>query len=499
MDKLDRSHAFASPALYTTVTHDNSADFILPEYMSPIRRVVSVEASPLPESRFQSGTALELGGTLAFRVLYIGEDSTLNCASVTTEYIASCSLGDVQIPDASRIGVDTTAENVSCRVTGPRAFSLRTRMKTALLHLQHRSAEESALDTAGIRLSPQEEQSIERQSKTSCDVHLSRGEVTCTASGNLRLTPETKVIRAAGSVRVEEARAQAGEVLARGETILHVLTLSPDGRFITVESRAPFSETIPVSDAASGAEARAWGRSASVILRPGETETAWEIEYDLEAETALSEEKTYTSDAYSTAFASETESETMDSLHLLRCGVSALTVTGESGRQSKASPAESVIDTCAVASADHVEMRDGKLILHGIAAVSVLLTGNGDVVSEEFTLPFRCEMNARSGEGTDLIFRCSVEVISASARPEGEKLAVTLDLCISITAMSRSVIHPVKKITVNRAEPQKRREGSVRLCFPEPGEPVWEIAKRYAVRRSALTDAEVSDGSPMIV
>jgi hypothetical protein len=467
--------------------------------MSPIRRVVSVEVSPLPESRFQSGTALELGGTLAFSVLYVGEDSTLNCASVTTEYTSSCSLGDVQIPDASRIGVDTTVENVNCRVTGPRAFSLRTRMKTALLHLQSRSAEESVLDTAGIRLSPQEEQSIERQSKLSSNVHLSRGEMTCTASGSLRLAPDTRVIRACGAVRVEEARAQTGEVLTRGETILHVLTLTPDGHFAVVESRTPFSETIAVSDAVPGSDARAWGRSASVILRPGDGETAWEIEFDLEAEAACTMEQTYTSDAYSTVFASDTEAESIDSLRLLRCGVCALTVTGESGRQSKASPTESVIDTRAAASADHIEVRDGKLILHGVAAVSVLLTGNGDVVSEEFTLPFRCEMNAHAGDVSDLISRCAVEVISASARPDGEKLAVTLDLCISITAMSRSIIHPVKKITVNRSEPHIRREGSVRICFPEPGESVWEIAKRYAVRRSLLTEAEVSDGSPMIV
>ena len=500
MDKLTQTPAaFSFPALQTTLTHDSSADFILPEYMSPIRRVVSVEAAALPESRFLSGSALEFGGTLAFSVLYVGEDSTLCCASVTTEYTGSCALGDTQIADTSRIGIDTAAENVTCRVTGPRAFTVKTRMKTALQLLGSSSVEEIVTDTAGARASASDEQSLERRMQTAHDVQLFRGECTCTASGTLPLPPDTKVIRATGAVRMEEAKSSAGEVLAVGEVLLHALTLSPDGRFATVEARSPFRETIPTADAAAGDEARAWGRAASVIIRPGESETGWEIEYDLEAEAARPSERTYTADAYSVAFASETETEAADSLRLLRCGINSLTVTGEGGRQSKPHPEEIVLDTCACASADHLEMREGKLILHGIAAVSVLLTGDGDVTAEEFTLPFRREMSCHGGEAADLLHRCSVEVMSASARQEGDKLAVTLELCISLTAMSRTTIRPMKKITLNRTAPHSRREGSVRICFPEPGESLWEIAKHYAVRRDTLSEAEISDGSPMIV
>jgi len=500
MDKLAQTTAaLSSPALLTSFTHDNSADFILPEYMAPIRRVVSVEVTVLPESRFLNGPALEFGGTLAFSVLYVGEDGTLSCASVTTEYTASCALGDTQIADTSRIGADTSAENVTCRVTGPRAITLRTKMRTALLLLEQKTVEETILDSAGIRAAAADEQALERRTAAAHDVQLSRGECTCTAAASLHLPPETKTIRASGAVRIEEARASAGEVQARGEVLLHVLTLSPEGRFVTVESRVPFAETVPVPDAAQGDEARASGRAASVTLRPGDAETAWEIEYDLEAETARPSEQTYTVDAYSVACASEVETEAADSLCLLRCGVNALTVTGESGRQSKPAPGESVIDTRASASADHMEVRDGKLILHGIAAVSVLLTGEGDVVCEEFTLPFRCEMNSRGGDAADLLSRCSVEVVSASARPEGDKLAVTLDLCISALAMSRATIRPVRKITLNRAEVHARRDGVVRICYPDPGESMWEIAKRYAVRRNTLGEAEASDGTPMIV
>jgi len=101
MDKHTTAPALSAPILLTSMTHESAADFVLPEYMPPIRRVISVEAVPLPESRFLSGTAMELGGTLAFAVLYIGEDGAVSCASVTSEYTASCALGEIQIAEES--------------------------------------------------------------------------------------------------------------------------------------------------------------------------------------------------------------------------------------------------------------------------------------------------------------------------------------------------------------------------------------------------------------
>ena len=500
MDKQLRAHAaLSAPALLTSLSHEAAADFVLPEYMPPIRRVVSVEASPLPESRFLSGAALELGGTLALSILYIGEDSALSCAAVTAEYNASCAVGEAQIPDASRVGVDTVAENVTCRVTAPRAFTIRARMRTHLILLHDCPLEEHITDAGGGRATPADEIAMERLTKTAQDVTLSRGEGTFTAAGTLAVAPETKIIRAHGAVRIEEARAADGAVNVRGEVLLHALCLTPDGRFTTADARAPISETVSVPDAADGDAARAWGRAASVTLQPGEKDFSWEIEYDLEAEAAHAGEQPYTADAYSTACAAEVTTEEAESLSLLRCGVSALTVSGEGGRQSKPQAGETVIDTRATAVMDHIEAREGQLILHGIAAAAVLIAADGDLVSEEFTLPFRCEMKGTGADPTDLIARSVVEVISASARPDGDKLAVNLELCISTLALGREKIRAVKAVTLDRAAPHRRRDGVIRICYPDPGEPLWEIAKRYAVKRSSLGEAEIADGAPMIV
>lgn len=501
--------AFSAPACLTSLSHDASEDFSLPEYMPPIRRIVSVEAVALPESRFLSDAALELGGTLSFSVLYIGEDGVLFCAPLTSEYTASCALGDTALPDAARIGVDTTVENVNCRVSGPRALTLRTRMKTRLTALSVRTVEERRVDTTGARWSPAEEQAVERRMEEARDVTLNRGELTATAGGTLPLGADTRIIRAGGVLRVEEARSAENAVSVRGEVILRVLYRTEEGTLATAEAKAPFSETVTVSGAEEGDPARAWGRVAAVTVKNGEGAYTWEIEYDLEAESARESVQAYTADAYSTSCAAEIGFAEAESMTLLRCGTSALSVTGEGGRQSKVSPGERIADVTATASADHWEIRGDQLVLHGVAAVSVLLCADGEAVSEEFTVPFRCEL-AREPQATmsqatmsqvasEMITRCAIAVTAATVRTEGERFAVHLELCISSLAIARETVRCVSSITLDRAAPTARRDGVIRICYPDPGESMWEIARRYAVPRAALGEAEVSDGSAIIV
>ena len=501
MEKLTNAPALHAPIMLTSLTHESSADFILPEYMPPIRRIVSVEAVPLPESRFLNGSALELGGTLAYAVLYIGEDSAVSCASVTADYTASCALGDTPIADAARVCVDTVAENITCRVTAPRAFTVRTRMKTQVQAFAPRPIEEKITDSAGARPTAADVIALERLSREANDAIRCRGESTVTVSGSVSTAPVSKFIRASGAVRVDEAKADDGTIRLRGEVLLHALCLSPDGRFIRVDAKAPLDESVPVTGAMEHDAARGWGRVAAVTVHPGETDGAipWEIEVDLEAESARPGKIAYTADAYSTACASEITAEEADSLTLLRCANCALTVSGEGGRQSKPQSGESVVDVTATAAAERMEARDAHLILHGTASVAVLLAAEGDLISEEFTIPFRCEMPSEADAEGELLWRCVPQVIAADARPAGDKLAVHLELAVSTSAVARGKIRCVTGVTLDKNAPHHRREGEIRICFPSPGEPLWEIAKRYAVPRSRLGDADLADGEPVLV
>lgn len=488
----------------STLTHEAAEDFLLPDYMPAVRRVVRVEATPLPENRFLTGSAIEFGGTVAYSVLYIGEGGELFTAPLTTEYTASSALGDSGVSDAAAVGIDTAAENVTCRVTAPRRLTLKCRMKTKLTATVPVMIGETVAESTGARITPADEIALERLTAEAHNTVLSRGELTATSEGTI--AAEGKIIRCGGAVRVEEAVAGEGAVTVRGDVVVFVIYLSPEGTYSTASAKEPFTETVTVPGAEPGDAARAVGRAASVAVTVSEDGSRFEIEYDLEAETARACTALYTADIFSTDCAAASEFTEEDSLSLVKCAQGSLTVSGEGERRSKAAAGESILDTHAVASVEHAELQNGRLILTGNCAVSVLILAEGDVVSEEFTLPWRYECDSPVPSASDLLWRCTAETVGAVTRFEGDKFSVRLDLAVSMTVLSREKIRRVKTATLTKSEKRAADDGCIRVTYPARGESLWEIAKRYGVSRSTIRaqngipDVETEcDGAPLLI
>lgn len=506
---MNNERSLTAVSCLTSLTHESAEDFTLPDYMPAIRRVISVTASPLPESRFLTGAAMEFGGTIAYSVLYLGEGDEIYCAPLTSEYSASVALGDSVISDASAVGIDTSSENVTCRVIAPRKLTLKCRMKTKIAAFAPVPLTETVKDSAGRPVNAGE-WNLERLIGSSPDVQIARGELTATVGGTLNLAPGTKILACDGAIRVEEVRPGQDTVSVQGDGVVHLLCLSPDGAFFTTSAKGRFGETVSVSGAADGDAARAWGRSAAVTINTAdESAGTWEIEFDLEAESARAAETSYTADAYATSCASGVEMAERDSLRLLKCGIGALSFSGESGRQSKSVPGEKILRVDATVHPDHVECETGKgrLTLHGVAAVRVLIAAEGDVIVEEFSLPLRYETDAAAiPTSADLLWRCSADVIDGTARTEGDKIAVNLDLSLSMTVLSREKIRYVQAIVLETSAGTPAEDSTVRICYPDAGEPIWEIGKRYRsclrtlCERNGIADAHaVCSGEPILV
>lgn len=488
---------------YATQSHETAEDFTLPDYMPAIRRVLDVTAVPLPESRFLTGSALEFGGTLAFSVLYMGEGGELYCAPLTSEYTSSVAAPEGAFPDAAAVGMDTLVENVTCRVTAPRKLTLKCRMKTKIAAAVPADVTDRLQESAGGRLTLADEIAVERLSKTAADTVLSRGSSTAAVSGTAKGCQ--KVVRLSGAVRVEEATAAGGAVTVRGTVHLAALCLGLDGTYQRIADRTSFTETVAVPGAEPGDCARAFGRVASVSATPGEEGMAWEVEFDLEAESARAMNRTYTADAYSTDCASALSFRETDSLSLLRCERGALTVTGEGGRQSKPVAGETLLDARALCTPERLEVKEGRLVLSGGCAVTALLLADGEIAAEEFTLPFRYEWECGETSG-ELLWRGNADAVECSVRLEGDKLAATVEMALGVTALSREKIRAVETVALTKADRRPAVEGCVRVFYPDEGESLWEIAKRYGVSRQTLRvknglpdEAAVSDGTPVLI
>ena len=70
----------------TAAVCEVSEDFVLPDYIPEVRRVVGVRASVSSDGKYLSGDELETDGGVTYNVLYVGGDGVLCMTSQTSSY-----------------------------------------------------------------------------------------------------------------------------------------------------------------------------------------------------------------------------------------------------------------------------------------------------------------------------------------------------------------------------------------------------------------------------
>jgi len=97
-----------------------SEDFVLPDYMPEVSRVLRLEYRAIPEGKYVGAGNLEFSGAVAYTVIYASGDSDICSVSLSSSYENKC-----EIPsDARDIRVATAIERAFCRLLGPRNLSV---------------------------------------------------------------------------------------------------------------------------------------------------------------------------------------------------------------------------------------------------------------------------------------------------------------------------------------------------------------------------------------
>ena len=490
------------------VTSEGGGEYTMPDYYPEIRRVVSVQATALPDSKFLSGNLLEFGGTLAFSVLYIGDDGSLCCAPYACEYSGNCQLPGEVRGGGAVIHVETWAESPGCRVLAPRTLSLKARLRSRV------TADEAVVyacrtaDTDGERVGPADLATLEKLTGTVDTVQRGYASATGSVTGELRERPGTAPISCSGTVQVADTAAGKDVLKINGEICIHLIALGADGLYTPIHGRIPFTEELMAEGAAEGDRVAAWGRVASVSVQ-ADSDTGVlhvEAEYDLTGIWMKGSTVTVTRDAYSTAYDAQTHHTDIGVLRQLCCENGALTLSGSSQRQSAARANDYLIDITANPVVEKVEWRDRRPVFSGNCAIKAYIASDGDVVCEEFVIPLKYE--ARTGEGDapqDILWQTVCSVTDASGRLDGDRISAVAELCVAAHAVERSLQSPVSEVVLDRYAKHEDADATVRVCFPEPGQCLWDIAKRCradateAERINRIPRGSACDGKPLII
>ena len=489
------SYEIRMPVLDRTLTCDVSGDFVLPDYLPEIKRLLRVTPTVSESSKYVGQGSVEFAGAVNYTVLYADGDGRLFCAPLSSDYDFECKTGGTDGELSSdAVFCDTGIESVNCRPVGPRKLVMKSRLCSRVRAFENTAIPER---TEG-NVTPEDEYSIERLKRvypTACLVRGKGDEIS--VDGEIEpggVSGSVKPVFCEGKVAVLDVSCGEDGAQVRAELAVRCLLEKEDGELFCVSKRFPVSDNVELRGAGRDAGCMAWGRCETVSVNAEHSEDEHrtrlfcEATVIFEAEAVKNLPASVTEDAFSTQYECEcgvkeyefpysqkvicTTFNFANSLPLAEVGV-------DSGGN--------VIDLCGEAKIEKVENANGKLTASGVCRASALISGE-EIQSTEFDLPFKYEFDGGAGEVAD--FDAEASVVSIRARAEGENVAFDGEIALALSVFGKNTAAVAEKVTLDKSRPVKDdvKGPAFMIFYPDKSDSLWSVAKKYRVPLSKLSE-----------
>lgn len=542
MDRINLEHTTANhsrrirlPMLETDLHTELSEDFTLPDYQPEIRRLLRISAVVRPPAKFIGTGDAEFSGNIDLTVIYTGNDGSLASAPLSAEYRFRVPLdagSDFDLSDAPSVFAFPTVETLNGRVTAPRRLTVKCRLSTkvrchATCLIGERYNGEILPENEQCRLTGECENAV----------------VTGGMEEGLTLTDEIlpdvstdglRVISADGRVFVSDAVAGSGEVRCRGDAII-TLTVAkeavepvgtdsdtfrltadvdteaeapdsgaqakhPAPELLVLTRKLPFTAEIPTEGADVSCSAAAWGTCTDLSVSVEDGKILVDAGLTLESLCQKRERAEYTKDIYGVGRDSVCTYVERSIPAAVCTGNGNLTVGGSTALSDLGiRPGAKVLEVTGDAKVTGLSAEKGKAVLSGECRFRMLIAGtDGEVSAADAVFPFRyvCD-GERAVDGLDegsLSGDVMADLMTCRARIDGERLAADGEAAIAFRLSGTRKIRMPE--TVRFGEKIHSSPSDVRVCFPAPGDTLWDTAKRFAVPVSTL--AEKNDLPPAV-
>ncbi len=469
-----------------------STDFTLPDYQSEIRRVLGVFPNVLFPAKYVTSDAVEISGTVDYRLLYIGADGGIWCAPLSAPYNFSLPIEDRESGEELEIFCNICADNVSTRVSAPRRLTVKTNLVPNVRVLARRSADVSVGEGAPI-------ESIYKKSEKG---DVLKGESGLSDMINLEYTfsdmaDDTRVVLADGVVRVSDTFARAARMECRGEVSLCLLCVSEEcGEYRTLTASVPFEGEIDMECCNDDSRVNACGALAEMTVDITDAGIECKMGVILSGTCMQNVECEYTSDVYSSENECECVTSTLGTRHSLACGNANFSVSERvNANDSGIAEASQLLCTLGRVNMDKCELAEDKLVFDGNAVFSVVYQKDGEISCTDVSVPVKYQATPDK-KGSVASFAAFCEVGDIRARLSDGKLCLDCEVMMAYDCMGEESISMAQSVTFG--ERVEKGESELAVCYTGTGDTLWSVAKRYKVAPSDVTGSPETDKFVMI-
>lgn len=487
--------------LYTDATLvEANEDFILPDYMPEIGRILRVTASLFPEEGYPGSDGVDFSGRVIYRLLYSDSEGVVTESPLEGRYHYRTPKGERSEGIAY---TEERIESVSTRPTAPRKLNIRTRISARPHFLS--DEEVAASPEALLGDTPCEMRFCHPNALTRgvCHAGVLHKEDRFTEEG---IYPdELSLISVQNAVLPEAVSAHDGYLSARGRILFTLLLRRGEGTPYVKSFSIPFEEDVAGDDIKEGDAPvlRAFCGEPSVSFEEEGEGTAVLLDCDLSLSAVLYRNRPLSllEDLYAHGAHHEIQAKPFEGASLVGCQMGNATVSGEValGEDFRASDCIlshfTVKEVKATASCDRV-------IFEGTLDASLLSFFAEGSDRHEASLPFRAELtlDAPCEEGDMLTF--SVLPVGGSAQQSKTGVRLSTELSLSV-CVSRPYFFRLPASAVKVEDITPPNASTVTLYYPTDKDTLWSVGKRYGVPISVLKeqngipmDGDTADDSP---
>lgn len=473
------SYAFYNTGFDLPGMREETAEAIVPDALPDILRIVGCQGTAMINSREIKDGRIHMKGSVKTFVLYVPEDGEgLAQLEVNLPYMQ---VFEVHGEGEGVLFCLAEVQSIDCRAINPRKVLVR-----ATVRLQARSLEKKVFSLcAGLRGKPDETSNVQMLRET-----RSARLPVAVKTKSFTVTDETEIPSTRPAVRevlnwtcrpaVVEYNIIGRKIVLKGNLQFKTLCrgLESFNEVFEMNFDLPFSQIIEVDGMEEGAECFIQFQLEELHLSPGTNSEGriLEVYAGLEAQVALySVEKLETvSDLYST-----TMNSTVDIRPYVFTSLNERTVRRQTVRDSMETeePVRLIRDMDVLFDAISLTAGDGFVRLETTADCKVLYDAeDGGVYQASKKIPVALRLDT-SGEVVPYArVYPAAEAFSVGASGGVE---IRFDACFDVELTQREQIRSVASATLEEYGEHPPIRPSVVLKYPNGGESLWSMAKRY--------------------
>ncbi len=490
---------------------ENTEKYDLPDYLPDVNKLLRVDAKLCGISRYVNGDTLEYDGSLLYHVLYATAQGEICNASFESPISGSMPVSGYE--GGYLLDFDATAENVTCRLQGPRKLTAKAKIKLcAAIYCEKctepafagklSSEERSNMQYLYESIEGEMQESFEvRGNSVSEDIEIPSG-----------MPSVSEIISVDTDTYIYEMRPGEQGLSYKGDVIANILyahkptaeneeEAAENGGvlYASLVRKIPIYGDIPTDMEEMPVFCLGRADITKLEYRPQENSLGEsriieiDFDYDIFADCYYNEESKVVKDIYSLDYENGNEYSTLSFRNVAKAQTFNFSVN--STEQNSDPEFSAAVSTVASAVIESVTKDAGKLIFEGKAEVSVILiNGEGLFLGKNYTVPIRAEADA--GKTSDnFTYAVTSAVIFAASRADSEKIATDLEIAISFITFNEYETLAVMQSTVYKDKPVYVPEHSaVVIYYPCKDEKLWGIAKKYNTTEDAIRKANSITG-----